>query len=142
MTRQQAQLVQQTFNQMATLPAELIGSLFYHRLFAIAPDVRPLFNRTTIPEQSRKLLAILTYIVHRIDQPERLVRELEQLAHRHAQYGVQDRQYDQVGDALLWTLEQGLGEAWTEDVEMAWITCYTFLSEIMLAASSPAAVEL
>lgn len=142
MTSYQTQLVQQTFSQVATLPVDVVGSLFYNRLFIIAPEVKSMFSRTTTPEQSRKLLTMLSYIVSRLDQSDQLVNEVEKLAQRHVRYGVQDRHYDQVGDALLWTLEQGLGEAWTVEVKEAWIACYTLLSGVMLRASSQVAVEL
>ncbi|GAB3558132.1 globin family protein [Spirosoma fluminis] len=135
MTPHQTQLVQKTFEMVAALPAETVGSLFYNRLFAIAPEVRPLFSRTTMPEQSRKLLTMLAYVVARLDKPDSLVADLTQLAQRHVRYGVQDRHYDLVGEALLWTLEQGLGKFWTEETKNAWVACYTLLATIMIKAA-------
>ena len=35
------------------------------------------------------------------------------LAKRHVSYGAKPEHYPVVGGALLWTLEKGLGEAWT-----------------------------
>lgn len=135
MTSHQAHLVQNTFDMVAALPVETVGSLFYSRLFSIAPDVRPLFSRTTTPEQSRKLLAMLAYMVARLDNPDSLVADLTKLAQRHIRYGVKDRHYDLVGEALLWTLEQGLGNAWTEEIKHAWVACYTLLATIMLRSN-------
>lgn len=135
MTSHQIKLVQQTFGMVAALPAETVGSLFYNQLFTIAPEVRPLFSRTTTPEQSRKLVTMLAYVVARLNKPDSLVDDLTQLAQRHVRYGVQDWHYDLVGEALLWTLEQGLGNAWTEETKNAWVACYTLLSTVMLRAT-------
>ncbi|GAB4014408.1 globin family protein [Spirosoma koreense] len=135
MTSHQTQLVQNTFGMVAALPVETVGSLFYDQLFSIAPEVRPLFSRTTTPEQSRKLLVMLAYVVARLDNPDSLVADLTKLAQRHIRYGVKERHYDLVGEALLWTLEQGLGNAWTEETKNAWVACYTLLATIMLRSS-------
>lgn len=135
MTTKQIDLVQQTFGAVAMLPAETVGDLFYNRLFVIAPELRPLFSRTPQPEQSRKLLTMLNYIISRLDNLESLVGEVEKLALRHVRYGVKDDHYAFVGTSLLWTLEQGLGPAWTEDVKAAWIACYTLLAETMMNAA-------
>ena len=43
--------------------------------------------------------------------------------------------YDTVGAALLWTLEQGLGSAWTPDVKAAWSNAYALLADVMEAAA-------
>lgn len=121
MTFHQVQLVKDSYQRVAGLPAEAVGQLFYGRLFAIAPEVRPLFSRTSMPEQSKKLLATLTYVVTRLDRLDSVVTDVEVLARRHVHYGVQEHHYALVGQALLWTLEQGLGEAWTPDVKDAWV---------------------
>lgn len=141
MTTQQTQLVQHTFSLVAALPTETVGGLFYGRLFAIAPDVQPLFSRTTTPEQSQKLLTMLAYVVEHLDKPDKLVDDLTQLARRHVRYGVEDRHYAVVGAALLWTLEQGLGPVWDGSVNDAWVACYTLLSSIMMAATVPVSVD-
>ena len=42
-----------------------------------------------------------------------------------------DEHYDTVASALLWTLEQGLGEQFTPDVKAAWVSVYTMLANAM-----------
>lgn len=138
MTFRQIQLVKDSYQRVSALPAEAVGQLFYGRLFGIAPEVRPLFIRTSVPEQSKKLLATLTYVITRLDQLDSVVADVEALARRHVHYGVQEYHYVLVGQALLWTLEQGLGDAWTPDVKEAWVACYTLLSDTMLNATVPA----
>lgn len=135
MTFHQIQLVKDSYQLVAALPAETVGQVFYDRLFAIAPEVRPLFSRTSIPEQSKKLLATLTYIITRLDQLDNIAADIKALARRHVQYGVREHHYYMVGQALLWTLEQGLGKAWTPEVHAAWQACYTLLSGAMLDAT-------
>lgn len=135
MTFHQIQLVKESYQRVSALPAEAVGQLFYGRLFGIAPEVRPLFIRTSVPEQSKKLLATLTYVITRLDQLDSVVADVETLARRHVQYGVQEHHYVLVGQALLWTLEQGLGDAWTPEVQAAWQACYMLLSETMINAT-------
>jgi hemoglobin-like flavoprotein len=138
MTDHQIQLVKSSYQLVAALPADAVGQLFYGRLFGIAPEVRPLFIRTSVPEQSKKLLATLTYVITRLDQLDSIVADIEALARRHVGYGVREHHYVLVGQTLLWTLEQGVDTAWTPDVEAAWVACYTLLSEIMMNATVPA----
>ncbi len=137
MTTDQINLVRQTFGSVAALPAEAVGGLFYNRLFMIAPEVRPLFAYTSHPEQSRKLLTMLGYVISRLNSLETVLDDVSQLAQRHVRYGVKDHHYAWVGDALLWTLEQGLGTAWTTSVQDAWTACYTLLAETMINATRP-----
>lgn len=54
-----------------------------------------------------------------------------ELGRRHKGYGVEDQHYDTVGAALLWTLEQGLGSAWSPAAAEAWGVTYGFLSSVM-----------
>jgi len=95
-----------------------------------------MFSRTTVPEQSKKLLATLSYVISKLDTLDSIIDEVAKLAQRHVQYGVEAKHYSYVGAALLLTLEQGLGELWTEDVKQAWSTCYGILSSAMINASS------
>lgn len=120
---------------VAKIPTETVGELFYNRLFEIAPEIRPLFGYTDMPEQSRKLMSMLLFIVKRLDNFESIVDEVTKLAHRHVRYGViEPSLYEPVGEALLWTLEQGLGSNWNKEVKTAWTVCYIMLSKAMIEA--------
>ena len=57
----------------------------------------------------------------------------------HLDYGVKNSHYDTVGAALLWTLGQGLGDAFTADVESAWADVYNLLASTMKEAATAAA---
>ena len=52
-----------------------------------------------------------------------------------------DAHYATVGGALLLTLEQGLGDAFTPEVHEAWTAVYGLISRTMIEASNEAAVE-
>lgn len=141
MTTKQINIIKTTWQAAAT-NADLVGHLFYNRLFEIAPEVKPLFSSTTIPEQSKKLFTMLTYVISKLDTGEDIINELTRLAQRHVKYGVEEKHYNYVGAALLWTLEKGLGDMWNLEVKQAWATCYAALSFAMITASGYAEQEV
>lgn len=125
-------LVQESFKQVVPI-AEAAADLFYDRLFAIAPDVRPLFS-DDLTEQKKKLIGMLATAVTNLHQVETILSAVEDLGRRHARYGVTPAHYEPVGAALLWTLEQGLGEGFTPPLKAAWTEAYTTLAGMMQAA--------
>jgi nitric oxide dioxygenase len=134
MTKLQINTVQETWLSVAALDPILVGDIFYLRLFQICPEVRPMFQNS-LPEQSKKLLYMLNYIIARLDKLDDIMVDIKKLAQRHCHYGVHVAHYHAVGSALLWTLEQGLGHNWTEDAESAWADCYQLLATAMINAS-------
>lgn len=135
MTPEQTAIVQATWQKVVPI-ADTAATLFYDRLFEIDPSTRPLFDAETLPEQKRKLVVMLNTVVTGLARPEEIVPAAEALARRHVGYGVDPAQYDSVGAALLWTLGQGLGEAWTPAAEEAWTAAYTLLSGVMRRAAA------
>lgn len=95
------------------------------------PSLRKMFP-TGMNNQYQKLLDMLNAIVGRLDQLEELSDEIVAMAQRHLEYGVRPSHYKLVGNALLWTLEKGLGSDWNDEVKNAWISCYTLLSDTMI----------
>jgi hemoglobin-like flavoprotein len=134
MTPDRKRLVQETWQQVVPI-ADTAAELFYRRLFAIDPSTRKLFRATDMAEQRKKLLQILNVAVRGLDNVDGLVSTVEQLGRRHSGYGVTDAHYDSVGAALLWTLEQGLGRAWTPAVASAWTEVYGVLAGVMRRAA-------
>jgi hemoglobin-like flavoprotein len=134
MTPRQINLIKTSWQAAAT-NAEAVGQLFYGRLFEIAPEVRPMFSRVTIPEQSKKLLATISFVISKLDKLEDIIDEVAKLARRHVNYGVRPEHYAVVGEALLWTLEKGLAEKWNDDLKEAWTLCYVTLSTAMINAA-------
>jgi hemoglobin-like flavoprotein len=76
--------------------------------------------------------------VRGLDRLDGLIPALEALGRRHTIYGVRDEHYATVGDALLWTLEQRLGDDCTPAVREAWAIAYGTLTEMMQAATPQA----
>lgn len=134
MTPKQVQLVQETFAEIVPT-AEQAAALFYERLFTLDPSVRPLF-RSNLQGQGKKLMAALALVVQGLDRPEQIVAAVRHLGTRHVGYGVQAQDYDTVGEALLWSLGEGLGERFTEEVAAAWRAAYRILADLMLEAAA------
>jgi len=84
---------------------------------------------------------MLTAAVKGLDRLDQLVPAVQALGRRHATYGVADAHYDTVGAALLWTLEKGLGAAFTTEVREAWATVYGLLATTMKEAARETLVE-
>ena len=82
-------------------------------------------------KQGRKLMQTLAVAVRGLDNLDALVPVVRALGARHAGYGVQDRHYETVAAALIWTLETGLGDAFTPEVQDAWATVYWLLADTM-----------
>ncbi|ABD06464.1 Globin [Rhodopseudomonas palustris HaA2] len=132
MTPAQIALVQQSFAKVAPI-SEQAASLFYGRLFEIAPEVQPLFAKADIRDQGKKLMGTLAVVVGGLTDLPAILPAASRLAKLHVSYGVQPTHYAPVGAALLWTLEQGLGGAWTPDLAEAWTAAYATLSNYMIA---------
>jgi len=129
MTVKETELVRRSFTQIS-LVAEAAGSSFYRRLFELDPALRALF-KGDLQEQARKLMHVLGLAVGWLDQPEMLVPAIEALGRRHAVYGVKSEHYRTVGQALILTLNDALGDAFTAEVRDAWIAVYELISSAM-----------
>ncbi len=134
MTPHQISLVEESFRAVVPIRAAA-AEIFYRRLFTLDPDLRRLFAGTDMAEQGRKLMASLAFVVHGLRSAESIVPAVEALARRHVGYGVRGGHYRTVGLALIATLEEGLGDAFTADVREAWLAAYGLLSGVMLAAA-------
>jgi hemoglobin-like flavoprotein len=134
MTPTQVGLVQESWKRVLPIKDEA-AQLFYRRLFELNPDLQPLF-KGDMGEQRRKLMAMINVAVNNLDRIETLIPNLRELGRKHQGYGVSTRDYDTVGAALLWTLEQGLGAAFTTEVRTAWTETYGALATTMQSGSS------
>ncbi|MEM6465260.1 MAG: globin family protein [Pseudomonadota bacterium] len=128
-------LVQKSFAKVAPI-APQAAKLFYSRLFEIAPCVAPLFT-SNMDDQGVKLMSSLGTVVDGLNAPDEILPFATALAHRHVGYGVQSRHYAHVGEALLWTLEEGLGPEFDADTKAAWMAAYDMLSDAMITAAYP-----
>ncbi len=114
--------------------APAAASLFYDNLFAADPALRPLF-KSDLGHQGQRLMQMIGAAVDKLDDLPTLMPVLESLAQRHAGYGVRESHYQTVGAALLKTLGQGLGDAFTPRVRDAWARVYGLIAEVMVTAA-------
>ncbi len=132
MTPEQIALLKTSFAKVEPI-AEQAAALFYKRLFDIAPSVKPLF-KNDINKQGQMLMSTIGMVIKNIENPEKIVPVVRGLGQRHNAYGTKPEHYPIVGETLLWTLEQGLGTAFTPDHKTAWAGAYALLAGIMIEA--------
>jgi nitric oxide dioxygenase len=133
MTPQQVELVRKSFAKVAAIKDQA-AALFYHRLFELDPALRPLF-KGDMTAQGGRLMTALGGVVAALDQLARVMPAVRELGRRHAAYGARPEHYATVGEALIWTLEQGLGAEFTRDTRRAWKDAYAGLAWTMIAAA-------
>jgi nitric oxide dioxygenase len=131
MTPDQIKLAQDSFAKVGPI-SDKAAELFYGRLFEIAPQVRAMFP-DDMSEQRKKLMATLAIVVQGLNNLDTILPAASALAKRHVSYGAEAAHYPVVGQALLWTLERGLGPSWTPEVAAAWTGAFTTLSEFMIS---------
>jgi hemoglobin-like flavoprotein len=136
LTAAQKTLVQTSFATIVPI-ADDAAALFYQRLFELDPSLQAMFRGSMI-EQRKKLMQMLTAAVKGLDRLEQLVPVVQDLGRRHAAYGVAEAHYGTVGAALLWTLEMGLGAAFTAETREAWAAVYGLLATTMQDAAREA----
>lgn len=134
MSPEQKNLVKSTWAMVVPI-ADTAAGLFYDRLFAIDTSTPAMFTSANMAEQKKKLMQALAFVIGGLDKVEQLVPTIQTLGRNHVRYGVTDTHYDSVGAALLWTLEQGLKDAWTPAVKDAWVAAYTLVASVMKDAA-------
>jgi hemoglobin-like flavoprotein len=132
MTPEKIALVQSTWAKVIPIK-ETAAELFYGKLFELDPSLRALF-KSDIREQGRKLMAMIGTAVGGLNNLGALVPAVKGLGKRHVGYGVKAEDYTTVATALLWTLEKGLGDAFTPQVKEAWTETYMVLAKTMQTA--------
>ena len=137
LTPEQITLVQTSWGKVVPI-SDTAAELFYGKLFELDPALKPLF-KGDMKEQGAKLMAMINTAINGLTNLEAIVPVVQQLGERHVGYGVKAEDYDAVGAALIWTLGQGLGDAFTDDVKQAWINVYTLVATTMKDASYQAA---
>lgn len=134
MTNEEIALVKDSWAKVMPI-SDQAAALFYGKLFEIDPELKSLFPND-MEEQGKKLMKMINTAVNGLDRLDEIVPAVESLGERHVDYGVKDEDYDTVGEALIWTLGQGLGEEFTDDVKGSWVTVYTILADTMKGAAA------
>jgi hemoglobin-like flavoprotein len=137
----QISLVQSSFVHVLPI-ADTAGQLLYGRIFTLAPETRSLFDDDIAP-QARRLMTAVRAAVEGLGNLEQVAPVLVKLGARHARYGVRPEHFEVGGEALLWTLEQGLGDLFTPEVREAWEAAWGVVAGAMLSGmeEDAAAVE-
>jgi hemoglobin-like flavoprotein len=133
LTRDECALVQATFAQISPM-ADRVAAMFYDRLFELDPTLAPLFQ-SDIAVQGTKFMEKLAVAVKGLEDLDSISALVRALGRRHVGYGVKRENYETVGEAWLWALEQELGPAFRPDVRAAWATAYKILSNVMIEAA-------
>jgi hemoglobin-like flavoprotein len=129
MTGEQINLVKKSFEKIEPI-SEQAAALFYAKLFDLNPNLRPLF-KGNMKEQGRKLMQVIGYAVESLERIDEIIPQVRALGARHAGYGVEERDYETVGTALLWTLEKALSREFTAETKEAWAAVYGLLAQTM-----------
>lgn len=136
MDGRQIRLVQESFAKVQPIAAQA-AQMFYQRLFELDPQLRKLF-KGDMQEQGTKLMSMIAAAVNGLNHIDKLVPVLKALGQRHGGYGVKAADYDVVAQALLWTLQQGLQDAFTSEVRAAWTAFYSVAATTMQGAAPEA----
>lgn len=126
-------LIRESFNELAPKAGEL-AEFFYNDLFSRYPEVKPLFEKTDMPSQKKKLIASLKFLVDNLEDSTALSDALTALGQRHAAYNVKPEHYPMVADSLLAALSNALGDKWTPELREAWTALYMTAAGIMQKA--------
>ncbi|MCG8381271.1 MAG: globin domain-containing protein [Gammaproteobacteria bacterium] len=135
MTPEEIKMVKASWAKVVPI-SDQAAELFYGRLFEVYPEVKPLFKTDDMKEQGRKLMAMIGTAVNGLDNLEPLLGAVKDLGKRHVDYGVKDEDYDKVAECLIWTLNQGLGDEFTDELEAAWVKTYTAVADVMKDGAS------
>ena len=129
LNQNQIKLIKDSWEKVSPI-ADQAADLFYGHLFEIAPTARSMFP-TEMAEQKKKLMTTLGFVVASLNNIEEVVPQIQDLGRRHIGYGTKAEHFPVVGEALLWTLEQGLGESWNQELADAWTQAYTLIAQTM-----------
>lgn len=129
------QLIDESFDKIRPNIEQFTAS-FYYNLFAIHPELKSLFVKTNIAEQSKMLMGALILAVKNINKPESIATALKNLGARHVKYGAISEYYPYFGEALLLTLQDYLGADWTPPVKQAWRDAYNSIVNLMLEGAT------
>ena len=135
LSKEQIGIIKYTWLRVVPI-ADVAAMLFYDNLLRANPELTPMFARSDMSEQRKKLVASLNLVVLSLDSLESVVPALQSLGRKHVGYGVQEEHYDAVGAALLETLGQGLGTEFTPEARAAWTTAYGVIAGVMKEAAA------
>jgi hemoglobin-like flavoprotein len=111
---------------------------FYAKLFERHPHLQRLFGRRSQGEQERMLTEAILAVVGHMEDAAWLKGVLRPLGAKHVGYGVTEGMYPLVADALVDTLREASGPAWSPEVEQAWSGALGAVAGEMIAGAREA----
>jgi hemoglobin-like flavoprotein len=120
-----------SFDLVAPRGDELMD-VFYARLFAAAPAVKPLFANTDLRKQKIMLLRALGLLRQSLRNLDPIVPVLQDLGARHVAYGARPEHYPVVGAVLIGSMAEVAGDAWRPEYERAWAAAFDVVAGAML----------
>lgn len=139
LTARHITLIQHTFHDLIPQDPEMevfFGDIFYRKLFAINPELRPLFH-IGIAEQAHRLVTMLRWMVEHIPSEQDFHTQVAALGTRHVGYGVLPEHYMQVGEALIWVFQETMAEDFTPELKQAWLEVFQTITETMQGQEAP-----
>ena len=132
-------ILETSFDRVKNNAVEFSAS-FYNKLFSYHPEIKPLFDKADAATQEKKLIASLAIIVENLRNKDELTMALKSLGAYHKEVGTIEKHYPFVGQALVETFAEYLGEKWDSNTQKAWLEAYSLITKIMLeGAKHPAA---
>jgi hemoglobin-like flavoprotein len=129
-----------SFDLIAPRGDELVA-VFYDKLFATAPAVKPLFAGTDLARQRRMLLATLMLLRKSLRSLDKIVPTLRTLGARHVAYGAAPEHYPVVGQVLIGSMAEVAGDAWEPRYERAWAAAFDIVAGAMLEGAAAAELD-
>ena len=131
-TPRQVALIRQSFDAIWPVRSKL-ATLFYQRLFELAPDARALFP-ADMERQHLKLMDMIAAIVGAIENRDIFRSILSRSGRDHVRFGAKPAHFVAFGEALVWSLQQQFGAAFTPEQREAWMTLYDAVQAEMIGA--------
>jgi nitric oxide dioxygenase len=113
---------------------ETLTKHFYKRMFLHNPEVAPFFNPSNQVSgtQQRALAGAIAAYAANIDNLQALGGAVELIANKHVSLQIKAEHYPIVGQNLLASIKEVLGDAATDEIIEAWGKAYNFLAYIMI----------
>lgn len=113
----------------------VLTSHFYQRMFLHNPELKNIFNQGHQhggQQQQALAMAVAAYAEH-IDDPSVLLPVLERVANKHVSLGIRAEHYPIVGQHLLASIREVLGEETASDSLLnAWGAAYQQLADLLI----------
>ena len=128
-------LVKKSWRRVREIDPLLLAEVFYNRLFSMHPSLRKMFPEN-LEVQYGRLLDTFNIIVMRLENLDSINQHISDLGARHQDYGTKPEHYALMGQTLIHTLKECLGDEWNTPTEEAWNFCFETLASRMMIAKN------